>query len=57
MKPTANFICGVKIEHARLKRIISMKNLLRHSDFFGLVTSLLIRGIQMGDMSKLGWLI
>jgi hypothetical protein len=35
-----------------------MKNLLHHTDLhFVLVTSLLIKGIQMGEMSKLGWLI
>jgi hypothetical protein len=34
-----------------------MTNLSHHSDLLcGLVTSLLIRGIQMGEMSKLGWL-
>jgi hypothetical protein len=35
-----------------------MKNLSHHIDFLHeFVTSLLIRGIQMGEMSKLGWLI
>jgi hypothetical protein len=34
-----------------------MKNLSCHSDIFKFVTSLLIRRIQMGEMSKLGWLI
>jgi hypothetical protein len=34
-----------------------MKNLSHHADLCELVTSLLIRGIQMGEMSKLGWLI
>jgi hypothetical protein len=34
-----------------------MKNLSYHTDFCELVTSLLIRGIQMGEMSKLGWMI
>jgi hypothetical protein len=35
-----------------------MKHLLRHTDFLcELVTSLMIRGIQMGEMPKLGWLI
>jgi membrane protein CcdC involved in cytochrome C biogenesis len=34
-----------------------MKNLSRHTDLRELVTSLLIRGVQMGEMSKLGWLI
>jgi hypothetical protein len=32
-------------------------NLSGHNDLFGLATSLLIKGIQMGEMSKLGWLI
>jgi hypothetical protein len=35
-----------------------MKNLSRHRDLLcELETSLLMRGIQMGEMSKLGWLI
>jgi hypothetical protein len=34
-----------------------MKNLSRHTELFGIFTSLLIRGFQMGEMSKLGWLI
>jgi hypothetical protein len=35
-----------------------MKNLSCHTDIFcELVTSLLIRGIQGEEMSKLGWLI
>jgi hypothetical protein len=34
-----------------------MNNLSRHSDLFELVTLLLIRGSQMAEMSKLGWLI
>jgi hypothetical protein len=35
-----------------------MKNLPHHTDLLcESVTSLLIRGIQMGEMSKLGWLI
>jgi hypothetical protein len=34
-----------------------MKNLLHHTDLCQLVTLLLIRGIRMGEMSKLGWLI
>jgi hypothetical protein len=35
-----------------------MKNLSRHTDLLCEVeTSLLIRGIQIGEMSKLGWLI
>jgi hypothetical protein len=32
-----------------------MKNLSRHTDL-ELDTSLLMRGIQMGEMSRLGWL-
>jgi hypothetical protein len=35
-----------------------MKNLSRHTDLLGeLETSLLRRGIQIGEMFKLGWLI
>jgi hypothetical protein len=35
-----------------------MKNLSDHTNLpCELLTSLLIRGIQMGEMSKLGWLI
>jgi hypothetical protein len=35
-----------------------MKNLSDHADLpCDSLTSLLIRGIQMGEMSKLGWLI
>jgi hypothetical protein len=35
-----------------------MKNLPHNADILcELVTSLLIRGIQVGEMSKLGWLI
>jgi hypothetical protein len=34
-----------------------MKNLTHHIDLLcELVTSLLVRGIKMGEMSKLGWL-
>jgi hypothetical protein len=34
-----------------------MKNLSLHTDLRELETSLLVRGIQLGEMSKLGWLI
>jgi hypothetical protein len=34
-----------------------MKNLSHHTDLCKLETSLLIRGIQMGELSNLGWLI
>jgi hypothetical protein len=35
-----------------------MKDLSRHTDHLcELVASLLIRGIQMGETSKLGWLV
>jgi hypothetical protein len=35
-----------------------MKHLLHNTNLLcEMVTSLLIRGIQMGEMSKLGWLI
>jgi hypothetical protein len=33
-----------------------MKNLSCQADLFELVTSLLMRRIQMGEISKLGWL-
>jgi membrane protein CcdC involved in cytochrome C biogenesis len=55
--PTVRRICGVKREHPRLEHTKLMKNLLRQSNFFDLVTLLLIRGIQMGEMAKLGWLM
>jgi hypothetical protein len=34
----------------------AMNNLPRHTAFYELVTSLLTRGIQMGDITKLRWL-
>jgi hypothetical protein len=35
-----------------------MENLFRHTDLLcELETSLLMKGIQTGEMSKLGWLI
>jgi hypothetical protein len=35
-----------------------MNHLLRHTDLLcEIETSLLMRGIQIGEMSKLGWLI
>jgi hypothetical protein len=35
-----------------------MKNLSSHNDFLcELITSLLISGIQLGEMCNLGWLI
>jgi hypothetical protein len=34
-----------------------MDNLSGHNNLLGSVTSLLIRGIQMEELSKLGWLI
>jgi hypothetical protein len=34
-----------------------MTNLSRLTDLYELVTSSLIRGIQMGEISRLGWLI
>jgi hypothetical protein len=43
-------------EQARLKHIQPMENLSCHRDLFELVSSSLIRGIQMGEMSKLDWL-
>jgi hypothetical protein len=55
--PIACVICGVNIEHAKLKGIKPMKNLSRHTELFELVTSSLKKGMQMGKMSKLSWLI
>jgi hypothetical protein len=54
--PIASDICGVKTEHARFKRV-KLKNLSRHTDVFDVVSSSLMKGIQMGEMFKLGWLI
>jgi hypothetical protein len=34
-----------------------MKNLSRHTDLCEFEISLLVRGNQIGEMSKLGWLI
>jgi hypothetical protein len=51
---TTSAICGVKTEHERLKCVELINNISSHSDLFELVTSLPIRGIQMGGMSKLG---
>jgi hypothetical protein len=34
-----------------------MENLSRYTDLCELETTLLMRGIQIGEMSKLGWLI
>jgi hypothetical protein len=42
---------------ARLKFIKSIKNLSCHSPLLELITSLLIRGILMGEMSKLALLV
>jgi hypothetical protein len=53
-EPTTSTICEVKTKHSGLKPYSS---LLYHTDLCELVTLLLTRGIQMGDMSKLGWLI
>jgi hypothetical protein len=50
--PIAIAICGMRTEHG----ILGL-NLSCHSDLFESATSSLIRGIQMGQMSKLGWLI
>jgi hypothetical protein len=54
--PITSTICGVKTEHSGLKHY--MKNLSHHTDLLcELETSLLIRGIQIGEMFELGWLI
>jgi hypothetical protein len=57
-------MCGVKPEHSRLKLYENlwtlkdiMDNLSRHTDLCELETSLLTRGIKIGEISKLGWLI
>jgi hypothetical protein len=52
--PTSRAICRVKIEHAILGRMKKAKNLSCHTDLFKLVTSSLIKGIQMGEKSRLG---
>lgn len=46
---TASAICGVK-------RINFKKNILCNRDIVELVTSSLIRGAQMGEMTKPDWL-
>jgi hypothetical protein len=50
--PIAIAIFGVRTEHEILEL-----NLSCHSDLYEPATSSLIRGIQMGQMSKLRWLI
>jgi hypothetical protein len=45
-------ICGVKIEHSRLKSIKPMKNSSLYTDLV-----VLVMGILMREISKLGWLI
>jgi hypothetical protein len=53
---TASVICGVKPEHSRQTLWKSMKNLSRYTDILcELETSLLMRGIYIGEMSKLVW--
>jgi hypothetical protein len=53
--PNPSAICGVKPELSALKALYKpKKNLSHHPDLCELVTSLLIRAMQMGEMSKLG---
>jgi hypothetical protein len=51
---TASAFCGVKTEQSVIK---SYRNLSHHTDLCELVTALLIRGNQMGEISNLDWLI
>jgi hypothetical protein len=51
-------IYGAKSEHPRLNSYGNPQNLSRHTDLLcELETSLLMRGVQIGEMSRLGWLI
>jgi hypothetical protein len=55
---SASFIYEVKPEHSRLKPYgNSWRSCHVIQIFSELETSLLMRGIQIGEMSKLGWLI
>jgi hypothetical protein len=52
---TASAICGVQTEHSGLK---PYRNPSHHTGLlYVLVTSLLIRRIQIEEMSRLGWLV
>jgi hypothetical protein len=52
--PTASTICEVKSEYSRLKQMKTFEESGRHTYLFVLVTSLLISGIQMKEMCRLG---
>jgi hypothetical protein len=56
---TASAICGVKTETSGLESCRNTRrNLSDHAALHHeLLTTLLSRGIQIGEMSKLGWLI
>jgi hypothetical protein len=56
--PAASAICGVKPQHSRLEHNRNPWRFCHVIHIFSeLVTSLLIRGTQMGEMSRLVWLI
>jgi hypothetical protein len=55
--PTAGAICGVETDSKALNIWKPTKDLSPHTDLFELITSLLIRGIQMGEVTRVGWLI
>jgi hypothetical protein len=50
-------ICGVKTECSKLKHTKPIKNTSHYSGFFELASSLLVREIQIREMSKPGWQI
>jgi hypothetical protein len=53
--PTTSAIWQVRTEHSRCKCMESVENLC-HCNVFEMVTSSLIRRIQMGHLSRLRWL-
>lgn len=56
--PTARAIFGVKTEHSELKPYRNRGESVTHTDLLcELVTSVLMKGIQMGGIWRLGWLI
>jgi hypothetical protein len=56
--PSASAICGVKPEHLRLKPYGNQRRMVHVIQIFSeLENLLLMRGIQIEEMSKLGWLI
>jgi hypothetical protein len=52
---TVGAVWGMNTENARFRRIQPAKNLSCHSDLSELVTSSLIKGVQIGEMSNMGW--